>query len=166
MKLHYYPETDTLSIGLTQSNSSQTQEIAPDVTVDFDAEGNVVSIDIDLASKKLNLAVEAVGLFVNARMNFTAFYEELIAAEGMELVSKLHDRVGDRAQIEKRVPIEIIRIASSELERESQGAIALIAELPGVLVYGQTEEEAIARAKILVSTVLLDRVEHRVAEGD
>lgn len=55
MKLQYYPDTDTLSIGLTEAPSMNTSEIAPDVTVDFDADGNVISIDIDLASQKLDL---------------------------------------------------------------------------------------------------------------
>ncbi len=51
----YYPDTDTLSIRLKDASSVNTKEIANDVVVDFDADGNVISIDIDLASKKLNL---------------------------------------------------------------------------------------------------------------
>lgn len=55
MKLHYYPDTDTLSISLKDAKSANTEEIAGDVVLDFDAEGNVISIDIDLASTKLDL---------------------------------------------------------------------------------------------------------------
>ncbi len=55
MKLRYYPDTDTLSIRLKDGSSINTEEIANDVVADFDADGNVISIDIDLASKKLNL---------------------------------------------------------------------------------------------------------------
>lgn len=55
MKLHYYPDTDTLSISLRDTKSVNTEEIANDVVLDFDADGNVISIDIDLASKKLDL---------------------------------------------------------------------------------------------------------------
>ncbi len=55
MKLHYYPDTDTLSISLKNAKSVNTEEIAHDVVLDFDAEGSVISIDIDLASKKLDL---------------------------------------------------------------------------------------------------------------
>lgn len=55
MKLHYYPNTDTLSISLKDAKSANTEEIADDVVLDFDADGNVISIDIDLASKKLDL---------------------------------------------------------------------------------------------------------------
>lgn len=55
MKLHYYADTDTLSISLKDAKSANTEEIAHDIVVDFDADGNVISIDIDLASKKLDL---------------------------------------------------------------------------------------------------------------
>ncbi|PSP23230.1 MAG: hypothetical protein BRC52_02530 [Cyanobacteria bacterium SW_5_48_44] len=52
MKLHYYSETDTLSIGLKEGASVDTEEMAHDVVVEFDADGSIISIDIDLASKK------------------------------------------------------------------------------------------------------------------
>ena len=55
MKLHYYSETDTLSIGLKEGASVNTEEMAHDVVVEFDADGSIISIDIDLASKKLDL---------------------------------------------------------------------------------------------------------------
>jgi predicted RNase H-like HicB family nuclease len=48
-----------------------------------------------------------------------------------------------------------------ELEREDDGRwIAEIPQLPGVLAYGATREEAIARAKALALRVLADRLEH------
>lgn len=48
-----------------------------------------------------------------------------------------------------------------ETERESDGRwIAEIAELPGVLAYGATREEAIARAIALALRVLADRLDH------
>ncbi|NJR52861.1 MAG: type II toxin-antitoxin system HicB family antitoxin [Leptolyngbyaceae cyanobacterium CSU_1_3] len=50
---------------------------------------------------------------------------------------------------------------SIELEREDdQRWIAEVADLPGVLAYGQTKEEAIAHAKALALRVLADRIEH------
>ena len=36
MKLHYYPETDSLYIELSANASSDTQEIAAGLLVDFD----------------------------------------------------------------------------------------------------------------------------------
>ncbi len=48
-----------------------------------------------------------------------------------------------------------------DTEREEDGRwIAEIAALPGVLAYGQTREEAIARAQSLALRVLADRLEH------
>jgi len=48
-----------------------------------------------------------------------------------------------------------------EVERESDGRwIAEIADLPGVLAYGNSREQAIERAKALSLRVLADRLEH------
>jgi len=56
MKLHYYAETDSLYIELNARPSAESREIADGLVVDFDAQGNVVGIDVDRASKKLDLA--------------------------------------------------------------------------------------------------------------
>jgi uncharacterized protein YuzE len=57
MKLHYYPETDSLYIDLNSRPSADSREIADGLVADFDAEGNVVGIDIDHASQKLDLKI-------------------------------------------------------------------------------------------------------------
>ncbi len=63
MTIHYYPETDSLNIDLNSKPSADSREIADGLVVDFDAEGNVVGIDIDHASQKLDLSkFEAVAL--------------------------------------------------------------------------------------------------------
>jgi len=63
MKLHYYPETDSLYIELRDVPAAETRGIAPGLNADFDAEGNVVGLDIDGASGKLDLATrEATAL--------------------------------------------------------------------------------------------------------
>jgi len=56
MKLQYYPETDSLYIDLNTRPSAESREIADGLVVDFDAEGNIVGVDIDHASKKLDLS--------------------------------------------------------------------------------------------------------------
>ena len=56
MKLHYYPDTDSLYIELRDAPSADTREIASGLNADFDAHGNVVGLDIDGASRKLDLA--------------------------------------------------------------------------------------------------------------
>jgi predicted RNase H-like HicB family nuclease len=47
------------------------------------------------------------------------------------------------------------------LDREDDGRwIAEVPEIPGVLVYGTTQDDAIAKAKALSLRVLADRIEH------
>jgi uncharacterized protein YuzE len=55
MKLNYYPETDSLYIDLSEKSSAETKEISEGVLLDYDAEGNLVGIDIDNASTKVQL---------------------------------------------------------------------------------------------------------------
>ena len=48
-----------------------------------------------------------------------------------------------------------------EIEQEDDGRwLAEIAELPGVMAYGSTRDEAAAAARALALRVLADRVEH------
>jgi uncharacterized protein YuzE len=55
MKLNYYPETDSLYIDLSEKTSVESKEISEGVVLDYDAEGTLVGIDIDNASKKIQL---------------------------------------------------------------------------------------------------------------
>ncbi|MBE2227687.1 MAG: DUF2283 domain-containing protein [Ignavibacteria bacterium] len=55
MKLNYYAETDSLYIDLSSKTSSESKEVSEGVVLDYDIDGNLVGIDIDNASKKLNL---------------------------------------------------------------------------------------------------------------
>ncbi len=55
MKLHYYPETDSLYIELNSKPSADSREIVDGLIIDFDVSGNIVGIDIDHASQKLDL---------------------------------------------------------------------------------------------------------------
>ena len=57
MKLHYYPETDSLYIELKTTPGADTREIVEGLVVDLDANGDVVGLDIDNASRKLDLSV-------------------------------------------------------------------------------------------------------------
>ena len=63
MKLHYYPETDSLYIELRNTPSVETREIASGLNADFDGQGNVVGLDIDGALTKLDLGtLETISL--------------------------------------------------------------------------------------------------------
>ncbi len=55
MKLNYYPETDSLYIDLAERSSTESKEVSEGIVLDYDADGNLVGIDIDNASKKLDL---------------------------------------------------------------------------------------------------------------
>lgn len=55
MKLFYYPETDSLYIDLSERASMDSIEIAPGVVADVDEQGNVVGIDVDHASQRIQL---------------------------------------------------------------------------------------------------------------
>ncbi|MBI4763042.1 MAG: DUF2283 domain-containing protein [Deltaproteobacteria bacterium] len=55
MKLNYYPDTDSLYIDLSEKTSTESREISEGVVLDYDAEGNLVGIDIDNASTKVQL---------------------------------------------------------------------------------------------------------------
>lgn len=55
MKLNYYADTDALYIDLSERPSVESREITEGVVLDYDAEGNLVGIDIDNASQKVDL---------------------------------------------------------------------------------------------------------------
>ena len=55
MKLIYHPDTDSLYIDLSERPSVDSQEISEGVVLDYDAQGNLVGIDIDNASNKVTL---------------------------------------------------------------------------------------------------------------
>lgn len=55
MKLNYYPEADSLYIDLSEKTSVESREISEGIVLDYDEAGNLVGIDIDNASKKVQL---------------------------------------------------------------------------------------------------------------
>lgn len=55
MKLNYFADTDSLYIDLSGQPSTHSREISEGVVLDYDAKGNLVGIDIDNASTKVEL---------------------------------------------------------------------------------------------------------------
>jgi uncharacterized protein YuzE len=55
MRLNYFPETDSLYIDLSEKPSAESREISEGVVLDYDSLGNLVGIDIDNASSKVDL---------------------------------------------------------------------------------------------------------------
>ncbi len=63
MKLHYYPETDSLYIELHGGAGVDVIEITKDFNVDLDLVGRIVGFDIDNAATTIDLSsLEIVGL--------------------------------------------------------------------------------------------------------
>ena len=56
MKLSYFPDTDSLYIDLSEEPSVESREISEGVILDYNAAGQLVGIDIDEASKRVELA--------------------------------------------------------------------------------------------------------------
>jgi uncharacterized protein YuzE len=55
MMLKYHPDTDSLYIELSGKPSAESREVSEGIVLDYDAQGNLVGIDIDNASKKVQL---------------------------------------------------------------------------------------------------------------
>lgn len=54
MKVIYDPETDTLDMILREGIVVESDEEKPGLILDYDADGNIISIEVLDASKKLN----------------------------------------------------------------------------------------------------------------
>lgn len=58
-------------------------------------------------------------------------------------------------------------VLTVEIEQEDDGRwIAEVLELPGVMAYGPSSQEAIAKAKALALRVVADRLEHGEAGSE
>ena len=55
MKLNYYPETDSLYIDMSDKPSVDSKVISDGVVLDYDKDGNLVGIDLDNASRIVDL---------------------------------------------------------------------------------------------------------------
>ena len=61
MKLHYYPETDSLYVEFKSGPGAETREVSDGLNVDLDAAGDAVGFDIDRASQRLDLSTLETG---------------------------------------------------------------------------------------------------------
>ena len=57
MKLNYFPDTDSLYIELAEHTSVESREVSEGVVLDYGAGGNLVGIDIDNASTKVDMGI-------------------------------------------------------------------------------------------------------------
>jgi len=56
VKLHYFPETDSLYVEFKAGPGVETREVSDGLNVDLDGAGDVVGFDIDHASRRLDLS--------------------------------------------------------------------------------------------------------------
>ena len=61
VKLHYYPETDSLHVEFKAGWADETREVPDGPNVDLDADGSVVGFDIDHAPRRLDLSTLETG---------------------------------------------------------------------------------------------------------
>ena len=61
MKINYYAETDSLYIDLSGKPSVDSRQVSDGVVLDYDEDGNIVGIDIDHASLKLEIEELVLG---------------------------------------------------------------------------------------------------------
>lgn len=54
MRAHYDPDVDALSIRWGDAKYAESDEVEPDMILDYDEQGNIIGIEILNASKKIN----------------------------------------------------------------------------------------------------------------
>ncbi|MBM3129531.1 MAG: DUF2283 domain-containing protein [Chloroflexi bacterium] len=78
MLFEYYPDSDMLYIKLADGVSAESEEIAPGVVLDFDARNRVLGVEIEDASKFIDLtrlelrALPVVDLILRERVPMAA----------------------------------------------------------------------------------------------
>ena len=103
MKINYFPDTDSLYIDLSELPSVESREISEGVVLDYDKAGNLVGIDIDNASSKVELHELVVSRATSPGRNVgrramtipeDASKDDLTAREALRraLVQRLRDR--------------------------------------------------------------------------
>lgn len=55
MRIEYFPDTDSLYIELAARPGADVREVDEGIVIDLDADGHAVGIDIDQASRLLDL---------------------------------------------------------------------------------------------------------------
>ena len=60
MKIKYFKDTDTALLEFSERGVAETREVSENVSIDLDAEGNLVSMTVEHASQKASLPEVAV----------------------------------------------------------------------------------------------------------
>lgn len=55
MNIRYHPETDILHIELVDRINTDSEEVSPGIVLDFDADNQVIGIELDHATERTTL---------------------------------------------------------------------------------------------------------------
>jgi uncharacterized protein YuzE len=72
MIFRYYPDTDMLYIELANQVSTESEEVAPGIVLDFDEKNHVIGIEIEDASTFVDLSRLEVSALPIAHLIFSA----------------------------------------------------------------------------------------------
>lgn len=72
MRVKYYKDTDSLYIDLSGEKSVESMEVSPGIVIDFDEKNSITGIDIDRASKILNLSKFEISSFPLRKFVFSS----------------------------------------------------------------------------------------------
>ncbi|MCK6622459.1 MAG: DUF2283 domain-containing protein [Calditrichaceae bacterium] len=78
MFFKYDPDTDMLYIELSNAASVESEEVAPGVVLDFDEQNRLVGIEIEDASKLLDLSKLEISALPFAEIIFTKHIPEKV----------------------------------------------------------------------------------------
>ncbi len=71
MVFRYHPDTDMLYIELVNTPSAVSEEVAPGIVLDFDGQDHVIGIEIEDASKLIDLSRLEISALPLAEMTFS-----------------------------------------------------------------------------------------------
>lgn len=60
MTFEYFPDTDTLYIAFRAGPGADAAEVAPDLILDYDAQGDVIGLTVEHASARADLSCFSV----------------------------------------------------------------------------------------------------------
>ena len=70
MTFNYHAETDMLHIALAEGVSTESEEVAPGFVLDFNAQGQVIGIEVEDASRVIDLSQLEIGALPLTQLNF------------------------------------------------------------------------------------------------
>lgn len=80
MVFQYYPDDDMLYVEFTDGTSTESEEVAPGIVLDFDERGRIVGMEIENAGRQVDLSK----LEFNSMPIATLTFNKRREAEGLQ----------------------------------------------------------------------------------